>query len=388
MTRAVTYFIDALGEGGTERSLVEMLPGIRAAGYAPTIVLLGSRGEEGYEGEVRATGVPVVVLPQGRLPTRVRAARALLRRDRPALVHTMLFEATVTARLAAAGLGLPTLTSVVNTSYSVERRRDPGIGTFAHRMVQIIDALTARFLTTHLHAVSTAVATATERHLHVPPEQITVIRRGRAVERLGVQSPGRRKAAREELGIPDAALHVVNVGRQERQKAQDVLLRAFASVITELPDAVLTVAGRTGNATPALRALAEPLGDRVRFLGHVADVGQVLAAADVFVLPSRYEGLPGAVIEAMALGLPVVASDIPAVRELVEPGANALLVPLDDARALAEAVGELARSPQRREEFGVRSRAIFEECFTIEVSTKKMVALYERLIGPTLTRKR
>ena len=120
---------------------------------------------------------------------------------------------------------------------------------------------------------------------------------------------------------------------------------------------------------------------RVRFLGHRSDVPELLAAADLFVFPSLFEGLPGAVIEAMALALPVVAADIPAVREVVEPGGSAVLVPTRDSAALAEALGSLLEDAERRESFGRRGREIFEERFTLAQSAEKMISFYRGLWG-------
>ena len=117
----------------------------------------------------------------------------------------------------------------------------------------------------------------------------------------------------------------------------------------------------------------------MRFLGHRDDAPEVLAAADVFVFPSLYEGLGGALIEAMALGLPIVASDLPAIREVVEPGSNALLVEPGSPADLADAIVALADDPERRRRMGARSRAIFEDRFTLERSARRMLDLFERV---------
>jgi glycosyltransferase involved in cell wall biosynthesis len=143
------------------------------------------------------------------------------------------------------------------------------------------------------------------------------------------------------------------------------------------------LAGRRGSVSPRLDAVLRGTGldGEVRFLGHRDDVPEVLAAADLFVFPSLLEGLGGALIEAMALGLPIVASDLPAVREVVEEGANALLVPPGSPGRLADAMRALIDDPERMVAFGARGREIFEERFTIERSVEQMVGLYERVIA-------
>jgi glycosyltransferase involved in cell wall biosynthesis len=114
----------------------------------------------------------------------------------------------------------------------------------------------------------------------------------------------------------------------------------------------------------------------VRFLGHRKDVPEVLAAGDVFVFPSLYEGFGGALLEAMALGLPIVASDIPAVREVVDDGANAILVPPGDAPALASAIDGLLDDTGRRQAFGARGRTMFCERFVLDRVAEQMLAFY------------
>lgn len=123
--------------------------------------------------------------------------------------------------------------------------------------------------------------------------------------------------------------------------------------------------------------------DQVWFLGHREDVPDLLAAADLFVFLSLWEGLGGAVIEAMALGLPVVASDIPALREVLEVDRNATLVPPGSPRDLAGAITPLLDDQGRAKAFGARSRQIFEARFTLDRCTERMAALYERVAAMT-----
>jgi glycosyltransferase involved in cell wall biosynthesis len=157
----------------------------------------------------------------------------------------------------------------------------------------------------------------------------------------------------------------------------------MAELRERIPRIVLLLAGREGHASDELRPLHEELGleGSVRFLGHREDVPDLLAAADLFVFPSLYEGMGGAVIEAMALGLPVVASDIPAMREVLEPGENALLVTPSDPAALADGVERLLADPVRLKRYAQRSRSRFEERFTSDRVVDRMVALYQAVVA-------
>jgi glycosyltransferase involved in cell wall biosynthesis len=122
------------------------------------------------------------------------------------------------------------------------------------------------------------------------------------------------------------------------------------------------------------------LGPQVRFLGHRTDIPEILAAADLFVFPSLYEGLPGAVMEAMALGLPIIASNIDAVREVVQEGCNATLVSPASTADLASAIEALLRDRERARRFGQCSRHIFEERFTLERSMAPEVQLFHEVL--------
>ena len=377
----VLFVVDGLWVGGTERSIVEMLPHLEAAGISPTVACFRSRAGEGVEDQVPPERLRL--LAAGGFFGRVRALRRLLRELRPEIVHSALFDANLATRLAAVGLPVVVLNSLVNTPYEPVRLADPRLSRRRMRLVQLADAVTGRLLADHFHAVSHAAAAAAVRAQRVPRGRITVVERGRDPGRLGESSPARRRAAREGLGIGEATPLLVNVGRHEYQKGQAHLLRAMARLAGREPAPVALIAGRTGASTRELEALHRELGlgERVRFLGHRTDVPEVLAAADLFVFPSLFEGFPGAVIEAMALGLPVLAADVPPVREAVEPGGNALLVPPADDAALAAAIARLLDHPAEAAAFGARSRAIFAERLTLSTSAPRMIALYRRLAG-------
>jgi glycosyltransferase involved in cell wall biosynthesis len=390
MTRAprgtVLYAIDALGEGGTELSLAELLPFVSDAGYHPVVTTLKSRGREGVEDELRAAGFDLRQLPGPGALRQVAALRRLIAAERPVLVHTMLYQATMVARLATATRSVPVLTSLVTLTYSPYRRstRPPSasVSSVKAAVARGVDRASGRLLTGHFHAVSEAVRREAETHMRIPPSRVTVVHRGRGTERLGRPGPGRRARARATFAVPADAPLVVNVGRQEPAKDHRTLLCAARHLQPQRPDLIFIVAGREGRASSALdkQWMSLPDPDRFRFVGHRPDVADLLAAADVFVLPSLYEGLPGAVLEAMALELPIVASDIEPVREVVESGGNALVFPPGDATALATAITTLLDDPERRKAFGRRSGEIFHGSFTRERSAEQMLALYHRLI--------
>jgi glycosyltransferase involved in cell wall biosynthesis len=270
----------------------------------------------------------------------------------------------------------------VNTSYDSARLADPRVPPARLWAVKLVDGWTARHLTNHFHAVTEAVKRSAVAALGIPPSRITVIERGRDRGRLGKPGPERRGAARARLGLSDADEVIVTVGRQEFQKGQVHLLEAVAA-LADRPRLVLLAAGRRGHVSGELADAVHRLGleGRARFLGHREDVPELLAAADLFAFPSLYEGLGGALIEAMALALPIVASDIPAVAEVVERDRNALLVEAGNANELARAIAALLDDRDLARSFATRSAAIFEQRFSLRRSAERSLAMYRRVLA-------
>lgn len=376
----VLYVVDGLGGGGTERSIGEMLPQLTGRGVDPVVVCLERR--RGAHEALEAAGIRVEVLPAGGWVRQVAALRRRIAQHRPALVHTTLLRADLAGRLAGAATGVPVLTSLVSTPYAAVRLHDPAVRPARLLQARLADAVTARWLCNHFHAVSQTAKDAAVSALGLSAERITLVPRGRDPRRLGRPSPERRARARAALGLPPDAELAIAVGRHEFAKGLPDLIAAAVRLAPQRPRFVLAVAGREGSLTAELlsRIAVAGLGERVRLLGHRDDVPELLAAADLLAFPSLYEGMPGAVIEAMALGLPVVASDIPPVREVVEPRVSALLTPVSDPDAMATAIGFLLDDPARASAFGRRGREIFHERFTLDRSVDGMIDLYRGLL--------
>lgn len=382
--RSVMFVINGLGTGGSERSVAELIPHLRDAGIEPSFACLHRRSE-GVQAAVEASGVRVHYLDRARSPlARARRLRRMISLGGGAdLVHTVHFESDLAGRLAARGLRPRVVCSLVGMPYARARRTDPNLRCSRLEAVRWVDGWTGRRLVDRFHAVSDSVKQAAIVALGIPAERVTVIRRGRDPSRLGEPGLERRRRVRAALGLAPDAEVIITVGRQEHPKGLRHLLAAAARLLPTRPRAVLLLAGREGNTSAELRQLTVRLGlgaERVRFLGHRDDVPDLLAAADVFALPSLYEGLPGALIEAMALGLPAVASDIPAVHEVVEPGRSALLVPAAEPEPLAAALNSLVADPARARALGARGREIFFQKFTLERYAREMIDLYLGLL--------
>jgi glycosyltransferase involved in cell wall biosynthesis len=375
----ILFVIDSLGAGGAERSLAELLPALEDAGIEAIIACLDRR-TYGVEAEVLASGADVRFLPR-RPIARLRELRKIVAKESPDLIHTTILASNLVGRLASIGSRATVLTSLVNTPYAPIRKQDPRVRPLVLSAIRLIDIATARSLTDHFHAITEAVKTWAVADMHLDPSVITVVHRGRNPDRLGEVGPERRRSARQALGLRDEDEVILTVGRQEFQKGQRFLLEAVAALAPRRPHLRLLIAGRRGASSPELDRLLDvpELADRVHVLGHREDVPELLAASDLFAFPSLFEGLGGSVLEAMALGLPIVASDLPAVREIVEEGENALLVPVAAPDELADAIDRILRDPSLAHAFGQRSREIFLERFTSTRSADAMIDLYRHL---------
>lgn len=379
----VLFVIDSMGASGTEHSTAALMSHLRCAGHVAAAATLYDAGF-GDEDRLRAEGYEVVPLVSRRYCGRVLELRRRIRQFRPQIVHTSLFNADMVGRVAAWHAGPVVVSSLVNTPYETVRLSDPSISTWKVRCIQVLDLITAHLMVDRLHAVSRGVAEANARALWVKPERISVVERGRSREALGVVSVERRARVRASLGLADDAKVVLAAGRQEHQKAHVDLVRAVEALAKQVPTLTVLLAGREGGASSALR---ECLGENqeaarcVTLLGHRHDVADLLVAADALAISSLFEGTAGVAIEAMALGCPIVCTDIIGVKGVLTDGENALLVPVSSPQALAEAIGRVLTDEGLATKLRTRGLADFDERFTIDVSATKMEELYADAIA-------
>lgn len=383
MSLRVLHLIDSLGHGGAEVSLVSMLDEYRRRDVESTIACLVKR-----ETEVRRAAIhkaaAVIDVPGTSRTAKLAHIRRLIRDLQPHVIHTVLYEATVLGRVACLGMRKPVLTSLVSTTDLPMQSAETGVALGKLRIARGIERLSGRLTRIQrYHANSIAASESAMHHLHIRCEDITVIPRGRDPVHYAPISPERRAAIRRGLGIEEDALVFLNVGRQQPAKGQRYLIQAFVSVIGAHPRARLVVVGPEGASTAQLEELIRRNGleQAAHLLGRRDDVPDLMKASDVFVLPSLWEGLPNAVIEAMASSLPVVASDIAPVREVVEADSTALLATPQDPSSLSEQMRRLAANRDERDRLGARGKQVFLENFTIGPVADRMVSLYEQLAG-------
>ena len=373
----VLYIIDSLIGGGAEHSLAHMAPGYRDLGVDLHVAFLKSRWDVAQALRDAGATLHPVELDRGRSRQVVALVR-LIRRLRPDVVHTTLWEADVLGRTAAAIARVPSVTTFASSSYGQVHLDNPSVNASKLRAAQLVDITTAR-LARRYHAVSEPVKADMARRLRIDPRRIDVVPRARRRDVLGEPSSLRRSETRERLGIGELRPVVLAVARHEHVKGLDVLAHAAGRLRSQFPDVVVLIAGRTGRGTPTLEQAIERCGsgDVVQLLGSRSDVPDLIVAADVVAVPSRVEGMPGSVLEAMALETPVVATDLPTVREAIGEHA-ASLVPADDPEALAVALARVLEAPDSTRGPTIAARTRFEERFSPESVVAGLLETYTR----------
>jgi glycosyltransferase involved in cell wall biosynthesis len=223
-------------------------------------------------------------------------------------------------------------------------------------------------------AVSEHTADVIVRVEGIEAEKVVVIPNGVDLHRF---APRNVRVARARWGVKEGTFVVASIGRLSKEKGHRYLLQALAAARTAIPSMVCLIAG-DGPLRQKLETEAHTLGleETCRFLGDVPEIETVFAAADVTVLPSVFEGMPNAVLEAMAMGCPVIATAVGGSAELVRHGETGFLVPPADTTALAGALVDLAGSVQRRTRMRARSREIAEACHGIKQMIRSVESLY------------
>jgi glycosyltransferase involved in cell wall biosynthesis len=354
------------GWRGGENQTLHLMRGLRRRGHA---AILACQAGSPLEERVRREGIPCEpIRMRGELDLAAAARlRAVVRKRAPEIAHYHTSHAASLGTLAGL-LGAAPEAAVLTKRTSFPLGGNPlSVAKCTWRVGAVV-------------AVSGQVRDLLVRE-GVPEERVRVIPSGIEIERF--RDLERNRGLRSRLGWDDSHFVVGNVAHLAAHKGQRLLLEAFARLRRLLPAARLLIVGE-GEERPELeaRAAALGIGEAVHFAGFQADVPPWLAACDLFALSSLSgEGSPAAVKEAMAAGVPVVASEVAGIREIVADGESGRIVPLGDAEALAAAALELALDPARRRALAARARAEVER-FSMEAMVQAVEALYLELLAP------
>lgn len=372
----VMHVIDSLHGGGAETSIVETIPMLASRGIETSIVTLYD-DDGALDEQVDRLEVNRIKLTRRGPQARLLELRHLVRTQRPDIIHTSLVRANLLGRIAAWNIRTAVVTSWVSCDYGPEHRATSPYGSLGVRSAHLVDLLTARS-TDHFHAVSEHVARVMSRRLRIPRKRIHVIYRGRDPARLGTFTRDRRLKVRASLSIADDVPLVLSAARLDREKGVDTTFEAFRLLRDRIPDAVLLVAGRPGNVSPDVEAMLQRT-PGIRLLGHRTDVPDLMCAADVLAFPSRREGLGGTLLEAMALRLAIVASNVGAIPEAIGD-VGWPLVPPSNASALAESLASILQYDHANEGKKIAGERRFQTVFTADAAAARMAGLYHSVV--------
>ena len=365
----VVHVLHSLSVGGTENGVVNLINSLNGS-FTHTVVSMTDVGP--LAGRLPA-GVAVHSLgkrPGIDVQVIVRLAR-LLRKLAPDLVHSRnwaAFDAILAARFAR-------VPALIHGEHGRDASDPNGLNRKRNRLRRLLAPLVNRFVT-----VSFDLQRWLRETVRIPARKILTIHNGVDTARF---CDGGRETGRRALGLSQDRVVIGTVGRLDPVKDQAGLLKGFKHLHEEYPAAVLVVVG-DGPCRAELQALtaALDLGTRVHFFGERTDVPLLLKGMDLFVLPSIAEGISNTILEAMATGLPVVATRTGGNPELVQEGVTGMLTPVGDHQALAGALGAYLSDPLLRALHGSAGR----QRATDEFSLERMVGKYRDLYMSVLDR--
>lgn len=370
--------ITDLDVGGAEKCLSELACRVDYLRFRLSVVSLAPRprGDDRLVRRIAERGIPLFFLDclgLKDLPKALIGWSRRIRHFRPDILQTFLFHANFVGRIVGRVAGVPVVISGIRVA---ER---------SAKWHLLLDAATSGWVDRYV-CVSRSVADFSATAGLLSPRKIVVIPNGVEVDsdcprsRIHPQPIESLRVGSED--VVRRLRRVTFVGRLVPQKGVDVLLESAATWLRAFPDTTLQIVG-DGPQKALLRDMADRLGidGRVAWLGHRSDVSEILKTTDLFVLPSRWEGMPNALLEAMAAGCPVVTTDVEGVAETLGESGREQMVPPENVAALSRAIMRMLSDPNHAAELGNRNFRHVAEHFRWD----RVVEMYESLWDETLT---
>jgi glycosyltransferase involved in cell wall biosynthesis len=358
----VVHIIDRLPPDGAERLLVDVLKN-RSDKFNFTVLCLIEGGE--LVAELEKIGVPVVIMGRkSKLDLGlILRIRKWLRQHQAAVVHTHLFTADSWGRLAAYLAGVPCIISTVHST-----------NTWKHGIHKFVDRLLAR-ISTNIIACSDEVASVLIHKDGIPEKRVVVVVNGIDLLRFKNVSP-------VDLGGNNSLVKLVVIGRLHPAKGHDDLITAINSIKTQCSGFHFFFVGE-GELRKSIEESINKygLGNLVTLLGQRSDVPAILAAADVFVMPSRWEGLPMALLEAMAMGKAIVATRVGGIPDVITSGKTGLLINVGDGRELEESLIKIIVDKKLRENLGSSARELVQQRYSATGTSRQYEQIYQQALA-------
>ena len=364
----ILHVIDSLHLGGAQEVVLNLATCGDRKRFSHEVATMHGRGV--YWERMAALKIPLHSLsPHKFLPCYAASLPALLLRGKFDILHCHLIASNIIAKPIGRICGVPTILNHDHTNDD-HRANDP--------IRLALDSLSNRFVT-QIIAVSDSCRNFLIEREGVPEARIRLVQNAIDLQRFSPDS-GTKTGARKTLRLPLDVPIVAGVGRLNPQKNFSLFIRVAAEILKEHPTTVFVLAGE-GPQEGELRKLAREsgVGDQLHFCGYVPDTRQVYLAADVLLMPSLFEGLPMSLLEAMAMRLPVVASSLDGISEVVDDGHDGFLVPSGDARMFCERVCGLLRDPALAKRTGISASEKIARKFSAGRMCREVEEIYDRL---------
>ena len=381
--KRILHIIPTLAGGGAERQLANLICSSNADEFSHYVCAF--KDSEFFAPIIREAGYKVQQInTPGKHPwySATRKINRIIREYKPDIITTWLYDANIVGRLSHLfNSTIPVICTLHLTDYDSETIHSAGWSPIKVEGLRWIDKLTTKLADPYFTACSNKVKVSHRENLGIVESKIRVIYNGVDPDLLDCAGNA-AKLLRQELEIPADGFVYLSVGRLSPQKNYSLLLKTFADVLASIPQAYLVMVG-IGPLEQELKELAVSLNvnHRVRFTGRRKDIGACLEMADVFVMPSFFEGHPLALVEAMFKKLPSVVSDIEVLREVITEGENGLLFNLKKPNEMMAAMIKLAQQPKLREKLGNQSFEDAGQQFHIDKITAEWEEFYREVIN-------
>jgi glycosyltransferase involved in cell wall biosynthesis len=371
----VLLLMNSLGAGGAERSMVEFAKFLHDKPEVCVKFVCLERREIGLEKEVAEFGIPTLYYSGKKgYSSKTKFLLKILEQESPEIIHSVLVESNIVLRFARLFYKKGKIVqSLVNTPYSKERKKDGKLPQHKFFLAKQMDKWTARIVSGIFYHSITKEVLNHYKPIYNIEDNFKIIFRGRNNNRFVGNTTKEKRFT------------LINAGRQEFAKGQIDILKAVKYIKQKykLKDLKFQLLGRPGHYSSILNDYIDrnDLSANVEILGFVNNVEERLAKADVFVFPSYYEGLGGALIEAFAAKLPCVCSNIPVLKEVVGNEDGALFSEPGDYESLGENIYKLYRDENLREQLSQYSYSHFQSNYKLKEINEEMFQMYMDLIA-------
>ncbi len=379
----IVFLIDSLGMGGAERLMVPYLKYFVSAGYAPRVCAFQEREGNPLGRAIEEVGAAVDLLPVRHMRDLDTLPRLLryLREQYTDLLHTQLEFSNTLGSVAAHILGIPSVCTLHTLDKFDMRSRAYWRNTVMRRSL--------RHFSDRIIAVSEETRQYHIKHAGFPPHKIVTLHNGINLAPFNVAGEAERRAIRAEFAIPPDAPVLLTVAVLRQPKGIQYMLSAMPAILEQVPEARYLVVGSGGHEAE-LKAQARQAGllERVIFAGMRQDIPALMAAGDIFVLPTLTEALPTVLAEAMSTRKPIIASTVGGIPEMVDHERSGLLVPPGEPEHLTAACLRLLRNPAEAAAMGRVGEEIAAQRFEISRQAQRLAALYQEVLNQRRNRKK